>query len=120
MTPDIIAALEALKPFAAEAAEYDIDYGSDYGGSRPDFRMSPDASSLNEINDLTVGDLRRARQAYAALSTSPAGQEVREAVYRAALEKIAQGRFVGKAKFGHPYVRWSSSEAAQIAQEALR
>lgn len=50
--------LEALKPFADEAANYDR---GDNG--EPDFDDAPDASSLNEFNDLRVGDLRRARKA---------------------------------------------------------
>lgn len=49
-------ARDVLVPFAKEADEY--DYGD---GSGPDLNDAPDASSLNEITDLTVGDLRRAR-----------------------------------------------------------
>lgn len=49
----------ALEPFANEAENY--DFGD---GSGPDLDDSPDASSLNEISDITVGDLRRAREAY--------------------------------------------------------
>lgn len=60
MRPDVIAHIErlqnALKPFADEAEEY--DYGD---GSGPDLKDAPDASSLREISNLTVGDLRLAR-----------------------------------------------------------
>ena len=56
----------ALEPFAREANEYDLEYGS----GEPDLKNAPDASSLREINDLTVGDLRRARTVLAALSTA--------------------------------------------------
>ncbi|ODP39238.1 hypothetical protein [Sphingomonas turrisvirgatae] len=56
----------ALTPFANEAAEY--DYGD---GSGPALDDAPDASSLNEFNDLTVGDLRRAREALTAAHPKP-------------------------------------------------
>jgi len=50
---------EALKPFANAAADYD------YADGQPAFDDYPDASSLPEINDLTVGNLRAARAARA-------------------------------------------------------
>lgn len=54
----------ALEPFAREAENY--DFGD---GSGPDLHGSPDASSLNEINDLLVGDLRRAKEALDSLQS---------------------------------------------------
>jgi hypothetical protein len=53
---------EALEPFSQEAANY--DYGD---GSGPDLKDAPDQSSLWEVNDLKVGDLRRAREALSLL-----------------------------------------------------
>ena len=57
--------VEALKPFAVEAENY--DFGD---GSGPDLKGSPDHSSLNEVNDLLVGHLRKAREVYNALKGS--------------------------------------------------
>jgi len=51
---------DALEPFAMEASEYDNDDGE------PDYKNAPDESSLEEINELTVGHLRRARKAWSA------------------------------------------------------
>jgi hypothetical protein len=47
----------ALKPFAEAAGDWDYHDGT------PALHEYPDASSLPEINDLTIGDLRRARAA---------------------------------------------------------
>jgi hypothetical protein len=55
---------EALKPFADAAADYD------YADGQPAFEDCPDDSSLPEINDLTVGDLRAARAALAQVKAS--------------------------------------------------
>ena len=54
-----VAVLEgALRPFAKQADNF--DYGD---GSGPDLEDYPNASSLGEVHDITVGDCRRARQA---------------------------------------------------------
>jgi hypothetical protein len=55
---------EALKPFADAAADYD------YHDGQPAFDEYPDASSLPEINDLTIGNLRAARAALAQVKAS--------------------------------------------------
>jgi hypothetical protein len=47
----------ALKPFAEAAGD------CDYRDGTPALHEYPDASSLPELNDLTIGDLRRARTA---------------------------------------------------------
>lgn len=51
----------ALEPFAYEAENYD-----GYDGA-PNYADAPNASSLNEVNDLLVGQLREAREALAEL-----------------------------------------------------
>lgn len=56
---------KALEPFAREAENY--DYGD---GSGPALVEEPDASSLHEITDITVGDLRRARAVLATQETN--------------------------------------------------
>jgi hypothetical protein len=56
---EIAALREALQPFADEAENY--AYGD--GSGEPDLKGSPDHSSLNEMNDLLVGHLRRAQAA---------------------------------------------------------